>query len=96
MKHALLILLVVLTGCSAAPPIERSGEFDPMALARQTISSNNWSESDPAAGRIIDETDTHWDIAFPIPDAIKGGEKPDHRIVRVFKEAKRVKELGMD
>ena len=41
-------------------------------------------------------TDDHWDIAFPIPDAIQSGEKLDHRIARVFKDSKQAKELGAD
>jgi hypothetical protein len=96
MRYVLLILIVVLAGCSGEPPAQPSAAFDPIAVAGQTISSNNWSKTDPRSGTIINETESHWDIAFPIPDAIQGGETPDHRIVRVSKETRQAKELGID
>ena len=70
--------------------------FDPVAVAGQAISSNNWSKSDPGAGKVLRDTDAHRDVAFPIPDAIQSGEKPDHRIVTVFKDSKQAQELGAD
>ncbi len=96
MKYLLPILLVIFAGCSSHRSAQPSATFDPIVTAGQTIISNNWSKSDPGSGKIIRETDSHWDIAFPIPDAIHGGKKPDHRIVRVFKETKQAKELGID
>ena len=96
MKYLLPVLFVIFAGCSAQRSAQPSAKFNPIVTAGQMISSNNWSKSDPGSGKIINETDSHWDIAFPIPDAIQGGEKPDHRIVRVFKKTKQVKELGID
>lgn len=96
MKFILSVLIVVLMGCSIEQGIQPEAGLDPISVAGRMIGSNNWSKSDPDSGKIINETDTYWDIAFPIPDAIQGGEKPDHRIVRVFKKTKHVKELGID
>jgi len=96
MKHAIPLGLIIFAGCSGAPLAEWSGGFDPIPVAGQIIRSNNWSQSDPASGKVISETEAYWDLAFPIPDAIQGGEKPDHRIIRVFKKTQKAKELGVD
>ncbi len=69
---------------------------DSIVSARQLLMSNNWSKSDPNKGKMINETKEHWNIAFPIPDAIQSGEKPDHRIIRVFKATLKAQELGTD
>ena len=98
MKKTIVACLVGLLCCSCQ--IEPSGKstvkLEAHAAACEVIRANNWSKTDPITGKFINETDDHWDISFPIPDAIQGGKKPDHRIVRVSKKTKQAKELGID
>ena len=98
MKYRLIVIVIAtaLCGCTVRQADTPPEAFNPVSVAGQTITSNNWSKSDPSSGKVINETEDHWDIAFPIPDAIQGGEKPDHRIVRVSKQTKQAKELGID
>lgn len=69
---------------------------DPVQVAGKLINLNNWSKSDPCAGKIINETDHYWDVSFQIPEAEQRGKHPDHRIVRVFKMGNEPAELGAD
>ena len=96
MKYLFVVMIAILAGCSVQEPVTLASPFDPIVAAGQEITSENWSQSDPTSGKVINETDSYWDIAFPIPDAVKSGEKPDHRIIRVFKKTKETKELGID
>jgi len=92
----MILVSALLGGCKEELTGKSTEKLSAHAAACEVIRTNNWSKTDPVAGVFVNEADDHWDIAFPIPDAIQGGEKPDHRIVRVFKKTKQAKELGVD
>ena len=98
MKKTIIACLISLLCCSCQtePSGKSTVKLEAHAAAVEVIRANNWSKTDPIVGKFINETEDHWDIAFPIPEAIQRGKHPDHRIVRVFKKSKQAKELGID
>ena len=98
MKTIIIACLVgiLCSSCKTEPSVKSTVKLDAHAAACEVIRANNWSKTDPIVGVFINDTADHWDISFPIPDAIQGGEKPDHRIIRVSKENRQAKELGID
>ena len=90
------MLGILCCSCQTESSVKSTVKLEAHAAACEAIRANNWSKTDPLVGVFINETDDHWDISFPIPDSIQGGEKPDHRIVRVSKKTKEARELGAD